>query len=109
MIRYKANEDYWGGQAAIDNLVFAITPDASVRYQKLKAGECHVMAYPNPADLPAMAQDPAVTLLEQEGLNIGYLAYNTEKKPLRRRSRAQGTEHGGQQAGDHRCRVPGCR
>ena len=40
------------------------------------------MAYPNPADLPAMAQDPAVTLMEQEGLNVGYLAFNTEKKPF---------------------------
>jgi len=82
VIRYKANPDYWAGKAPIDNLVFAITPDASVRYQKLKAGECQIMAYPNPADLPAMAQDPAVNLLKQEGLNIGYLAYNTQKKPL---------------------------
>lgn len=82
VIRYKANADYWRGKSALDNLVFAITPDPSVRYQKLKAGECQVMAYPNPADLPAMREDPDVNLLEQEGLNIGYLAYNTEKKPF---------------------------
>lgn len=82
VIRYKANPDYWAGPAKIDNLVFAITPDASVRYQKLKAGECQVMAYPNPADIPAMKDDPAVNLLSQEGLNIGYHAYNTEKKPF---------------------------
>ena len=31
VIRYKANEAFWGGKAALDNLVFAITPDASVR------------------------------------------------------------------------------
>jgi dipeptide transport system substrate-binding protein len=47
VIRYKANPDYWGGKQPIDDLVFAITPDASVRYQKLKAGECHLMPYPN--------------------------------------------------------------
>ncbi len=82
VIRYKANPDFWGGKAPLDNLVFAITPDASVRYQKLKAGECQVMAYPNPADLPAMRSDPAVNLLQQEGLNIGYLAYNNKKKPF---------------------------
>ena len=51
VIRYKANPDYWGGKQPIDDLVFAITTDASVRMQKLKAGECHVMPYPNPADL----------------------------------------------------------
>ncbi|MCA8884808.1 MAG: ABC transporter substrate-binding protein, partial [Rhodobacteraceae bacterium] len=43
VIRYKKNADYWGPAPAIDDLVFAITPDASVRLQKLKAGECHLM------------------------------------------------------------------
>lgn len=82
VIRYKANPDYWAGKAPIDNLVFAITPDASVRYQKLKAGECHVMAYPNPADIAAMKEDPAVNLMQREGLNVGYMAYNTQMPPF---------------------------
>jgi len=82
VIRYKANPDYWAGKAKIDNLVFSITTDASVRYQKLKAGECHVMPYPNPADLAAMRKDPKINLLQQEGLNVGYLAYNTKKAPF---------------------------
>ncbi|MCB1619448.1 MAG: ABC transporter substrate-binding protein [Thiothrix sp.] len=82
MIRYQANPDYWGGKPAIDNLVFAITPDNAVRWQKLQAGECHHMAYPNPADLKTMEENPDINMLSQEGLNIGYLAYNTEKKPF---------------------------
>ena len=54
VIRYKANPDYWGGKQKIDDLVFAITPDATVRLAKLKAGECQIMApYPNPADMPS--------------------------------------------------------
>jgi dipeptide transport system substrate-binding protein len=81
-IRYKANPDYWAGKAAIDDLIYAITPDASVRYQKLKANECQVMPYPNPADIEAMKKDPDITMLEQEGLNVGYLAFNTEKEPF---------------------------
>jgi dipeptide transport system substrate-binding protein len=81
-IRYKAFPQFWGGKAKIDDLIFAITPDASVRWAKLQRGECHVMPYPNPADLPAMRKDPNITVLEQPGLNIGYLAYNTTKKPF---------------------------
>ena len=81
-IRYKAHPGFFRGQAAIDDLVFAITPDASVRYQKLKAGECHVMPYPNPADIAAMRTDPKVNLMSQEGLNVGYLAYNTKMAPF---------------------------
>lgn len=82
IIRYKAFPDYWAGKAKIDDLVFAITPDASVRWAKLQKGECHVMPYPNPADLEAMKKDANVQILEQPGLNIGYLAYNTTKKPF---------------------------
>jgi dipeptide transport system substrate-binding protein len=81
-IRYAAHPDYWAGKAAIDDLVYAITTDPSVRYQKLKAGECHLMPYPNPADLEAMSKDPDVQLMQQEGLNVGYLAYNTQQKPF---------------------------
>lgn len=82
IIRYKANPQYWAGKAKIDDLIFAITPDASVRWAKLQKGECHVMPYPNPADLPAIRKDANIKVLEQPGLNVGYLAYNTTKKPF---------------------------
>ncbi|MFI4928378.1 MAG: ABC transporter substrate-binding protein, partial [Burkholderiales bacterium] len=82
VIRYKAFPQYWGGKAKIDDLVYAITPDASVRWAKLQKGECHVMPYPNPADVETMRKDPNVVVLEQPGLNIGYLAYNVTKKPF---------------------------
>src|SRR5262249_17638172 len=82
IIRYRAFPDHWEGKAKIDDLVFAITPDASVRWAKLQKGECHVMPYPNPADLDAMRRDPNIQILEQPGLNVGYLAYNTTKKPF---------------------------
>ena len=82
VIRYVRNDDYWQEPAAIENLIFAITPDASVRFQKLKAGECQVMAYPNPADLEAMKADPNINVVSSEGLNVGYLAYNTKQAPF---------------------------
>lgn len=82
IIRYNANKDYWGGAPKIDNLVFAITTDASVRYQKLKAGECHLMPYPNAPDVEAMKADPDLKVVEQEGLNVAYMAYNTTQAPF---------------------------
>lgn len=82
VIRFKAHPDYWGGKQPIDDLVFAITADAAVRLQRLKAGECHVAGYPNPADIPALKADSSVTMMEQPGLNIGYLAYNTTQPPF---------------------------
>ena len=81
VIRYLRNDAYWGDAAKVQSLIFAITPDASVRYQKVKAGECHVMAYPTPADVQAMKDDSDIVVMEQEGLNVGYLAYNTKVAP----------------------------
>ena len=82
VIRYRAFADYWDGKAKIDDLVFSITPDAAVRWAKLQKGECHVMPYPNPADIDAMRRTSSIEVLDQPGLNIGYLAYNTTKKPF---------------------------
>ena len=82
IVRFKAHPAYWAGKAKIDDLIFSITPDASVRWAKLQKAECHVMPYPNPADLDSIRKDAQVQVLEQAGLNVGYLAYNTTKKPF---------------------------
>ena len=63
VIRYEKNPDYWGEAPKIDQLIFAITPDAAVRLQKIKA-------------------DANLKLDEQAGLNVGYLAYNTKMAPF---------------------------
>jgi len=81
-IHYKANPDYWAGKQPIDDLVFAITPDAAVRAQKLKAGECHIMPFPNAADVAGLKNEPQLTVLEKEGLNVAFLAYNTTQPPF---------------------------
>ncbi|PUA19636.1 ABC transporter substrate-binding protein [Glaciimonas sp. PCH181] len=82
VIRYKAFDAYWDGRPKIDNLIFAITPDASVRFAKLKANECQVMSYPKPADLAAMKADKDINLISKPGMNIGYIAFNVDKKPF---------------------------
>ena len=82
VIRYKAHPDYWAGKQPIDDLVFAITTDASVRAQKLKAGECHIRPYPNAADVEGLKADENLEVMQQEGLNVAYLAYNTTQPPF---------------------------
>ncbi|WP_410216645.1 ABC transporter substrate-binding protein [Paracoccus sp. (in: a-proteobacteria)] len=82
VIRYQKNAEYWGEAPKIDDLIFAITPDSAVRLQKLKAGECHLMPYPAPADIESIRADSNLRLDEQPGLNVGYLAYNTTVAPF---------------------------
>ena len=81
-VRYRRFEEFWGPKAKLDALVFSITKDPAVRLAKLRANECQVSAYPAPADLPGIRADAALKLMDQPGLNIGYLAFNTTKKPF---------------------------
>ncbi len=82
LIRYKKNKSYWGTSAKVKNLVFSITPDANVRYQKLKTNECHLIIEPAPSDIANMSKNKKLTVLKSPGLNVGYLAFNTQKKPF---------------------------
>jgi len=82
-IRFDGNPDYWKpGAVRLRRLIFSITPDAGVREQKLKRNECQVMSYPRPADVASLKADPDLQVPSQAGFNLGYLAYNTTKKPL---------------------------
>ncbi|WP_310645131.1 ABC transporter substrate-binding protein [Limnohabitans sp.] len=81
-LKYQAFAKHWAGRAKVEHLVFDITPDAGQRWAKLQAGTCHVMAYPNPADLPSMRNDTRMEVMNQTGLNVAYVAYNLRKKPF---------------------------
>lgn len=80
--RYVAHKDYWKGKSDIDRLIFEIVPDATTRYAKLQAGQCDLIDFPNATDIEKMKTDPKVQLLSQPGLNIAYVAFNTEKAPF---------------------------
>lgn len=82
VIRYTNNPVYWGKHGNIDKLIFAITPDANVRHQKLKTGECQFVNEPSPADIPEMKKNHALKVMQDAGLNIGYLSMNVTKKPF---------------------------
>ncbi len=81
-IRYKAHSTYWKGKEKLKGLVFAITPDPSLRFARLIAGECDLMAKPLPIHIKAVAEYKKFQSLEKEASNISYLALNTSKKPF---------------------------
>jgi len=81
-IRYRAHPQYWKGKEKLEGLVFAITPDPSLRFARLIAGECDLMAKPLPIHLKAAKSYPILTSLSEPGSNVAYLAMNTSKKPF---------------------------
>jgi dipeptide transport system substrate-binding protein len=84
-IRYNANKNYWNpADVKVDKLIFSITKDAAVRYQKLKKGECDILSYPSVSDLAEMKKDTALKVDSAPGFNIGYVSYNTEKPEMKK-------------------------
>ena len=81
-VRYQAFEDYWDGKAKTKNFIIAITPDQTVRAQKVIAGECHVSPYPSPTQVESLEATPGIHVETVDGLNFSYMAFNTKKEPF---------------------------
>ncbi len=81
-IRYQAFRRSWGIKPKVDSLVFLITKDAGARVAKLREGECQVTDFPDLSDLSALRADPKLQVLSGPGLDVGYIAINTTKKPF---------------------------
>jgi dipeptide transport system substrate-binding protein len=87
-VRFRAFRPFWGTTggmpqraAKVDNLVFAITPDSAVRLAKLRANECQIDRYPNPADLDSMSHLPGITVLAAPAPAQSMLSFRTDKAP----------------------------
>ncbi|RME02570.1 MAG: ABC transporter substrate-binding protein [Planctomycetota bacterium] len=81
-IVYRANEKYWGGAPKFKWLVLKTIPDQTARAVALRAGEIDIMDFPAPEEVPSLERDPNIKIVRQEGLNVGYMAMNMEKKPF---------------------------
>ena len=82
VVRYKANPDYFAGKPAVDNLIFAITPDANVRLQKLRRNECQIALSPKPLDVDAATKDPALKVEQTPAFMTAFVAINSQHPPL---------------------------
>ncbi len=81
-VRYAANPDYFGGKPGVDGLVFAITPDANVRLQKLRRGECQIALSPKPLDVQSAASDESIKVIQTPAFMTAFVGINSEHPPL---------------------------
>lgn len=81
-IVYERNPDYWGGDVYLDRLILKVIPDATARWLALQKGEVDIIDFPSPEDLEEMRNTEGIKLVQQEGLNVGYLALNNDRAPF---------------------------
>ncbi|MEX3019644.1 ABC transporter substrate-binding protein [Kluyvera sp. STS39-E] len=81
-IRYLANPNYWDGAVPTKHLIFSITPNVETRLAKLQTNECQIIPAPSPVQFDVIKKNHDLTLHSVDALNVGYLAFNTAKKPF---------------------------
>lgn len=82
IVRFDANKTYFAGKPASDQLIYTIVPDAAVRAQKVKVGECQIALSPKPLDVQAARSDKALKVVETPAFMTAFVAINTQHKPL---------------------------
>jgi peptide/nickel transport system substrate-binding protein len=85
-ILLKSFESYWGGKPKLEKLIFKPIADNSVRLLELESNSIDGMDGINPDDLERIEKNKNLYVLKQPGMNVGYLAFNTEKYPFNNRN-----------------------
>jgi peptide/nickel transport system substrate-binding protein len=76
------NDAYWGPKAYLDRAIFRSIPENTVRLLALESGEIMGMDGINAELAKRLAGNAAYTLLQQPGMNVGYMAMNLDKPPF---------------------------
>lgn len=77
------NPDYYQeGYPLLDTLVFKSIPDNSARFIALQSGEIDMMDGVNPDDVTLAEANSDLEVWLRPSMNVGYLAFNTEKEPF---------------------------
>ncbi|MGL5700482.1 MAG: ABC transporter substrate-binding protein SapA [Kluyvera sp.] len=81
-IRLQRHPHFWRGTPLMPQVVVDLGSGGTGRLSKLLTGECDVLAWPAASQLSILRDDPRLRLTLRPGMNIAYLAFNTNKPPL---------------------------
>lgn len=81
-IRLQRHPHFWRGQPLMPQVVVDLGSGGTGRLSRLLTGECDVLAWPAASQLSILRDDPRLRLTLRPGMNIAYLAFNTNKAPL---------------------------
>ena len=81
-VRLQRHPGFWRGKPLMPQVVVDLGSGGTGRLSKLLTGECDVLAWPAASQLSILRDDPRLRLTLRPGMNIAYLAFNTDKPPL---------------------------
>jgi len=79
LVRHDA---YWGGAPAVGRVIFKTIPDNNARLTALRSGDINWMDGVPCEEIDPCRKDARLKVWSATGMNVGYLAMNTERKPF---------------------------
>ncbi|MEJ5348129.1 MAG: ABC transporter substrate-binding protein [Desulfosoma sp.] len=77
------NENYWGDKAKVDRIILKSIPEPSARLMALQSGTVDIADDLDPDSISLVKKDSNLKVIERPSINVGYLAFNTEKPALK--------------------------
>lgn len=82
-IHLARNDAYWDGAPKLASVVFRNSNDPTVRSRRLRTNkDADLIDNIDPETVPQLEQDGDIAVARMPGVNVGYLAMNTTKKPF---------------------------
>lgn len=80
-VKLVANEDYWNeeGKAKTKNIVIRTIKDASTKIIELQTGNVDIIDGIDTNQIAQLEADSNITVNKTPGMNVNYMAYNTER------------------------------
>ncbi len=87
------NEDYWGEEPQLSEVVFQPISDNAARLQALQTGEIQGYDLVEPQDVDTIQGDDQLELIERPPLNVGYIGLNQDHPPMDKLEVRQAVAH----------------
>jgi len=84
-IRLMSNSRYWNGRPYINHLEFLVVQDSGKMTDMLIQGKAHMANISDYSILKKLEKNKNIMVHKTDGLNVGYLALNMEKRPFNNR------------------------
>ena len=78
----EAFEDYWGGEPAVEQVVFRVLPSATTRVMALESGELDMVVKVQESDVPRLENRGDVTVHRTLSTFTDFLQFNCRREPL---------------------------
>jgi peptide/nickel transport system substrate-binding protein len=76
------NEDYWGDEAKLEQVIFRPIADNAARLQALQSGDIQGYDLVEPQDIQTIQGDDSLQILDRPAFNVAYVGINQKVPPM---------------------------